>query len=529
MFDIKIERAMIYDGKGSEPFRGDIGIRGEKIVAVGSRLTEETRRRIDATGKIACPGFIDIHSHSDFSAVINPNSDSKIRQGVTTELVGNCGFSACPILDEQHRADLSRKYAGMGIEISWKWPEEYFAILKRNGIALNIATLVGHGNVRTAVMGGSSANPTTGELEKMRKIADRCLREGAFGVSTGLVYAPGMFSTKEEVVVVASVAREHGGLYSTHMRNEGERLKEAVEEAIACAKEAGVRLQISHLKAIGKNNWGRIGEAFEAIEAAREEGLDVTCDRYPYIASSTSLDAILPSWAYEGGEEKELQRLVDKETRAKMALEILKKRPDEDFWSRMILSCVSARDLKKYEGKSIAEIAGEEGKDCCEAVFDILLKDELRSEMIYFSMCEENLEEVLRKPYTMIGSDGAARADYGVLSAGKPHPRVYGTFPRVIGRYVKKGVVGMAEAIAKMTSMPARKIGLESRGVISEGAYADIVIFDADKITDTATFDNPHRYPEGIELVMVNGKVAVEKGEFHGVRSGKVLRKGFQD
>ncbi len=529
MFDIKIERATIYDGKGSEPFRGDIGIRGEEIVAVGSRLTEETRRRIDATWKIACPGFIDIHSHSDFSAVINPNSDSKVRQGVTTELVGNCGFSACPILDEQHRADLSRKYAGMGIEISWKWPEEYFAILERNGIALNIATLVGHGNVRTAVMGGSSANPTMHELDRMRKIADRCLREGAFGVSTGLVYAPGMFSAKEEILKVVSVAREHGGLYSTHMRNEGDRLKEAVEEAIACAKEAGVRLQISHLKAIGKNNWGRIGEAFEAIESARGEGLDVTCDRYPYIASSTSLDSILPSWAYEGGEEKELQRLADKESRAKMALEILKKRPDEDFWSRMVLSCVSARDLKKYEGKSIAEIAGEEGKDCCEAVFDILLNDELRSEMIYFSMCEENLEEVLRKPYTMIGSDGAARADYGVLAAGKPHPRVYGTFPRVIGRYVKKGVVGMAEAIAKMTSMPARKIGLEGRGVISEGAYADIVIFDADKITDTATFDNPHRYPEGIELVMVNGKVAVEKGESHGVRSGKVLRKGFQD
>ena len=529
MFDVKIEGATIYDGKGSEPFRGDIGIRGEKIFAVETNLAEGAKRIINATGKITCPGFIDIHSHSDFSAVINPNLDSKIRQGVTTELVGNCGFSACPILDEEHRAELSRKYAGMGIEISWKWPEEYFAILEGNGIALNVAILVGHGNIRTAVMGRSSSKPTEDELEKMKEIADRCLREGAFGISTGLVYPPGTFSAKEEIVELLSAARENGALYTTHMRNEGERLREAVEEAIQCAKEAGVRLQISHLKAIGKNNWGKIEEAFEAIESARGEGLDVTCDRYPYIASSTSLDAVLPSWAYEGGEEKELQRLADKETRAQMAREILEKRPDEDFWSRMIVCCVGSEELKKYEGKTIAEIAGHEGKDCCEAVFDILLRDELQAEMIYFSMCEENLEKVLKKPYTMIGSDGAARADYGVLSTGKPHPRVYGTFPRVIARYVRKGVLGMAEAIAKMTSMPAKKIGLEGRGTISQGDYADIVVFDADKIADTATFDNPHRHPEGIDLVMVNGKVAVEKGEFLGVHSGKVLKKGSQN
>jgi len=527
VFDIKIERGTIYDGEGGEPFAAEIGIEGEKIVAVGKKLGE-AEKKIDALGKAVCPGFIDIHSHSDFSAVINPNLDSKARQGVTSELVGNCGFSGCPILDENHRAELQRKYAGSGMEITWKWPEEYFSVLERSGIAINIGILVGHGNIRTAVMGGASRMPTGDEIERMKGIAKRCLKEGAFGLSTGLIYPPGTFATKEEIIGVLSPVREAGGLYATHIRNEGELLGEAVGEAIECAQKARVRLQVSHLKATGKKNWVRIEEAFEAIEKARDEGVDVTCDRYPYIASSTGLDAILPNWAYEGGEDKELARLGDAEARAAMAREIIQSHPEEDFWSRLTVSYVGDETLKEYEGKTLSEIAEKTEKNCCEAVFDILLEDRLRSEMICFSMCEENLEKVLKKPYAMIGSDGAAKADYGFLSAGKPHPRTYGTFPRVIGRYVKKGVLGMAEAIAKMTSMPARKIGLEGRGAISKGGYADIVIFDQERIMDVATFDEPHRYPEGIEVVMVNGKVAVEKGKFLGVRNGRVLRKGFR-
>ncbi len=529
MFDIAINGGTIYDGRGGESFLGDIGIEGEKVVAVGKRLALHAKRVINAAGKVVCPGFIDIHSHSDFSAVINPNLDSKIRQGVTTELVGNCGFSACPILDEQHRADLSRKYAGMGIEIAWKWPDDYFAILSRSGIALNVAILVGHGNIRTAVMGGSSAEPTTDQLRNMKKIAERCLREGAFGISTGLIYPPGTFSKKGEIIELLFTVRECDALYTTHMRNEGEALGEAVREAIECAREAGVRLQISHLKTIGEKNWHRIAEAFEAIEAARDDGLDVTCDRYPYIASSTSLDSVLPSWAYEGGEQKELWRLSDKEMRSAMAADILKAHPEEDHWRRVMVSYVGSDGLKKHEGRTLAEIVEGEGRGCCDVLFDILLKDELRAEMIYFSMCEENLEKVLRKPYIMIGSDGAARADYGVLSAGKPHPRTYGTFPRVIARYAKKGMLEMGEAIVKMTSLPAKKIGLEGRGTISEGAYADIVVFDPEKIKDTATYENPHSYPEGIELVIVNGKIAVEDGKFLGLRNGRVLRRGFRD
>jgi len=528
MLDIVIEGGTVYDGKGGEPSSGNVGIRGEKIEVVTEGSLPPANRRINASGKVVCPGFIDIHSHSDFSAVINPNLESKIRQGVTTELVGNCGFSACPILNEQHRADLSRKYAGTGMDITWQWPEAYFEILGRSGIALNVAILVGHGNIRTAVMGGSAAKPTHDELENMKKIADRCLREGAFGISTGLIYPPGTFSTKEEIVEILSVVREHGALYTTHMRNEGEALGEAVREAIECAGEAGVRLEISHLKATGQQNWQNIDEAIEVIERARGKGLDVTCDRYPYIASSTSLDSFLPKWAYEGGEDRELERLADKETRAAMEKEILERRPEEDFWSRLIVSCVGTEELKGYEGRNIAGIASDEKRDCCEVLFDILLKDQLRAEMIYLSMCEENLEKVLRKPYVMIGSDGAAKADYGVLSAGKPHPRTYGTFPRVIARYVKKGVLGMSEAIARMTSKPAGKIGQDGRGTISEGAFADIVVFDPNRIMDTATFENPHSYPEGIKLVIVNGKVAVEKGRFLGVLNGKILRRAFQ-
>ncbi len=528
MFDVKIEGGTIYNGEESEPFQGDLAIEGEKIVAVGKMLPEG-KKTIDASGKIVCPGFIDIHSHSDFSAVINPNLDSKIRQGVTTELVGNCGFSASPILSDQHRANLSRKYAGSGMDISWEWPDEYFAVLERSGIALNIGILVGHGNIRTAVMGRSSASPTQEHLDRMKKITRRCLEEGAFGMSSGLIYPPGTFSTREEIIEVLSAVKERGGLYATHMRNEGDALGEAVREAIECASKAGVRLEISHLKASGKNNWGKIQDAFEAIETAREKGLDVTCDRYPYIASSTSLDSVLPTWAYEGGDDRELERLADAETRATMAREILENHPDKDFWSRLTVSYVWSEELKHYEGKTLAEIAEEKGKNYCETLFDILLKDELRADMVYLSMCEENLEKILRKPYVMVGSDGEAKADYGVLSAGKPHPRTYGTFPRVIARYVRKGVLEMGDAIAKMTSMPAKKLGLKDRGTISQGAYADIVVFDPEKIMDTATFADPHRYPEGIELVMVNGKLAVENGKFLGVLGGKVLRRRTQD
>jgi N-acyl-D-amino-acid deacylase len=525
MLDIVIEGGNVYDGLGGEPFLGHVGIRQDRIVSVIRDSPPEAKVKINASGKIVCPGFIDIHSHSDFSAVINPNLESKIRQGVTTELVGNCGFSACPILSEEHRDDLARKYAETGIEITWYWPEEYFAILESSGIALNIGILVGHGNIRTAVMGGSAEAPTYSQLKQMKEIAERCLHEGAFGVSTGLIYPPGTFATKEEIIELLSVVREHGALYTTHMRNEGEELREAVQEALECAREAGVRLEISHLKAIGRQNWGNLDHAIPLIEHARKEGLDVTCDRYPYIASSTSLDSVLPKWAYEGGEQKELQRLAHAQTRAAMSKEILDKHPEEDFWSRLIVAYVGAEELKCHEGRNLAEIAAEEGKLPCDVLFDILLKDELRTDMVYFSMCEENLEKVLRKPYVMIGSDGAARAHYGPLSAGKPHPRTYGTFPRVLARYVRRDVIGMSEAIAKMTSMPAEKIGLNDRGTLAEGAFADIVVFDPDTILDTATFENPHQYPQGVDVVLVNGKVAVEKGGFLGIRTGRVLRR----
>lgn len=525
MLDIVIEGGTVYDGRGGEPFAAHIGIRGDRIETVIRNAPPEAKVKINASGKIVCPGFIDIHSHSDFSAVIDPNLESKIRQGVTTELVGNCGFSACPILSEQHRADLARKYADAGIRITWSWPEEYFAILESSGIALNIGILVGQGNIRTAVMGGSAATPTGSELDQMKEITERCLREGAFGVSTGLIYPPGIFAAKQEIVELLSVVRDHGAMYATHMRNEGEELPGAVQEALESAREASVRLQISHLKAIGQANWGNLDHAVALIERAREDGLDVTCDRYPYIASSTSLDSVLPQWAYEGGEQKELQRLADKESRTAMAKEILNRHPEEDFWSRLMVAYVAGGELKRHEGRNLAEIAAEEGNNPCDVLFDILLKDELRTDMVYFSMCEENLEKVLRKPYVMIGSDGAARASHGPLSAGKPHPRTYGTFPRVLARYVKKGVVGMPQAIAKMTSMPAEKIGLRDRGVLSEGAFADIVVFDPDTILDTATFENPHQYPQGIEFVLVNGKVAVESGNFLGIRNGRVLRR----
>lgn len=525
MFDITIKGGTIYDGQGGEPFAADVGIKGEKITALNDGF-EDGNRTINASGKIVCPGFVDIHSHSDFSVVINPNLESKIRQGVTTELVGNCGFSACPILDKQHRADLSRKYADTEINIGWHYPKEYFSILEQRGIAVNIAILVGHGNIRTSVMGRSAAGPTDDQLHAMKKIAQRCLQEGAFGISTGLIYPPGTFSTKEEIIEVLSPLKDHGGLYTTHMRNEGDRIGDAVREAIECARTAEVPLQISHLKAAGRANWGRIDEAFEAIESARQDGLNVTCDRYPYIAASTTLDTILPIWAYEGGDKKELARLADPTARTKMAREIREGHPEEDYWSRVIVSCVGAEELKEYEGKSLAEIAQHRGQDCCQVLFDILLQDQIRTEMVSISMCEENLEKVLRKPYVMIGSDAAAKARYGALSVGKPHPRAYGTFPRVIARYVKKGVLRMSEAVAKMTSLPAKKIGLKDRGTISERAYADIVVFDPETIDDRATFADPHNYPEGIEVVIVNGKVVVENGEFLGVSSGKVLRKG---
>ena len=526
MFDTVIINGKIIDGSGSPPYPGHVGIKGDRIskIEVGPPLIGN--RVIDAEGMMVCPGFVDIHGHSDYFLLINPQAESKVRQGVTTEIGGNCGYSAAPIFGEEadeRKAEYRRQFS---LDLNWHTVEEYNNLLERTGISINFALLAGHNTIRASVMGKENREPGRRELQIMCSTLEKSMGEGAFGLSTGLIYPPACFSKKDEMVALNDVVRGRKGVFATHIRSEDDSVLEAINEVVEIAKDACVSLQISHLKTSRKRNWDKLDRMIEIIEKAREEGTDITCDRYPYIASNTGLQAILPNWALEGDKKIRISRLKDKALRKKMGDEIFKKHPEPDYWKTVVISTVASEKTKEYEGISIAESAEMAGKEPFDLAIDILIEEELNISANYFTMCEENLIEIYRKPYTAIGSDAACRAHYGPLAEGKPHPRAFGTFPRVLGRYVReKGIMDLPTAVKKMTSDPCRKIGIPKRGELREGFYADVVIFNSDTIIDKATFSQPVQYPEGIEYVIVNGNVTVEKGKHTGCRGGKVLKK----
>lgn len=525
MFDVLIKDAMVIDGSGGLSFEGSIGIEKDKISTIGNISESQAKTAIDAKGLAVSPGFIDIHSHSEFTLLADPRGEGKVMQGVTTEVSGNCGLSAGPLYGdyfERRKEDLRE----LGLGLSWHDLGEYFGALEEKGMSLNFATLIGHGNLRGSVVGYGDRKPTGKEMERMKSLLKDSLRAGGFGLSSGLIYPPGVYSDVEELIDLATVVKEFGGIYATHMRSEGDRLLEAVAEAVRIGEEAGIPVQISHLKTGGERNWHKLNGAFELIEAAGLRGVDVTADRYPYTASSTDLDAILPSWAYNGGTEEEIKRLSDPKTRKCLTDEILTRHPKEDYWETVMVASVGTERNRGFEGKTMAEVAREMDKEPCDALFDLLLEERLRVAAIYFSMSEENLRRILQKSYVMVASDSSARATGGPTRLGKPHPRTFGSFPRVLSKFVREEkVLTLEEAVKKMTSLPAKRLGLKDRGVLKTGAFADLVIFDPDKVRDTAGYTEPYAYPEGIHHVIVNGTFVVRDGFHTGKLPGRVLRR----
>lgn len=532
--DLLIKNGEIIDGSGNPRFKADIGINSDRIEKIGIGI-KEAKKIIDASGLIVCPGFIDIHTHSDFTLFSSPNANSKIMQGVTTEVIGNCGLTAAPITEK--RLNKLKSYLGplsASGDFEWNWRSigGFLDFLESKGSALNIASLVGHGAIRIAVMGFDNRKPTKSELEEMREYVRQSMEEGAFGFSSGLIYPPGIFSDVDELIELAKIAEEFNGIYSTHVRNEGQGLVESVKEAIEIGKGSGISVQISHHKVTGKSNWGLVKETLNLIDEARNEGLNINCDQYPYTASSTFLSSIIPNWVHEGGIFKLTKRLKDESNRNRIKKEISEGIPGwenpikDSGWENIVISMLFSRKYKHYLGKNIAEISKSEEKDPYDVTFDLLIK-EPNAMVVIFEMCEDDVKMIMKHPVTMIGSDGIAIPNKGMFAKLNLHPRNYGTFPRVLGKYVREeNLFNLEEAVKKMTFLPAQKLGLESRGFLKEGTYADITLFNAEKIADKATYTNSNQYAEGVEYVLVNGMIVLEKGDQNEYLPGKVLRKG---
>jgi len=522
MLDYFIKNGHVLDGSGAGPVDMNIGIQGDRIVYTGKDILE-AENIIDAKGLVVTPGFIDAHAHSEFTILADGRAEGKVSQGITTEINGNCGLSAAPLRGDafDHReADLIE----LGIKERWHTFSEYFSLLQSKGIAINFAALCGHGNIRASVIGYKNKAPNTNDLSEMKKLLSEAVAQGAKGLSTGLIYPPGVYSDTKELIGLCKVlSAQRAGIYTSHMRSEGDGLIEAIEELITIGREADVNVHISHIKTAGKRNWSKIDKAIELIEGARRAGINLTCDRYPYTAASTDLDTVLPSWCYDGGVEEELRRLKDTKIREKIRTEISGK--GDSYWKGVFVSSVTKTENRWMEGENIFDISSKMGKPPEDALIDITIDEKARTGAIFFSMSEDNLRRFLSLPYAMIGTDSSARSFSGPTCTGKPHPRGFGSFPRFIGKYVRdEGIIGLPEAIKKATYLPALTFRLENRGLIKEGFFADIVAFDYEKIIDNATFKDPYLRPDGIEYVFVNGTLSVRKGEITESLAGSILR-----
>ena len=524
MLDILIQGGTVIDGTGRPGRRADVAIAGDRVQAVDLLPGAKASRVIDASGHAVAPGFIDMHSHADFVLPGLPTADSKVHQGFTLEVVGNCGASPAP-LTPARRQDIIDA-TGLAVPaLAWDWTtfRSYLDGLTRQRLSINVAPLVGHGTVRLLVMGPGDARPTADQRRAMAAEVRRAVDEGAIGLSTGLIYPPGVFADTDEIVDLARAAREGGGFYASHIRGESDTLLPAIAEALEVGRRAAIPVQISHLKAAGRMNWPKMAQAIELIEAARAEGLDVTADMYPYPAGSTTLSALLAPWAHAGGREPLLARLADRIDRARIRGELDGPGMARDAgWDGIVIAGCPARP--EYEGQTLARIAAGLGVPPAEAVIEILSQSKGDADMVLFMMSEDNVALGLQQPWVMIGSDGEGRATHGPYAAGKPHPRNYGTCPRFLGHYVRdRDLVPLAEAIRKMTSLPAAKLGLPDRGRLAPGAVADVVVFDPAAVVDAATFAEPHRYPRGMPWVLVNGQPVIENGGHTGNRPGRVL------
>ncbi len=520
-----IKNATLINGTGEASFVGDLLFEQEKIVAVGSHLDSHHAAIIDAAGLILAPGFIDVHSHSDFTLLIHPDAEGKVFQGVTTEVIGNCGQSPFPLIGEC-RAHIQKSWERFGLKLDWDDLAGYRRRIEEKGIAVNIAALIGQGNIRGSVMGYKESAPTEMELQKMKQLTREAMAAGAFGMSTGLIYLPGTFSKQDELLSVMHEVGRENGIYATHLRNEGETLLEAVEEAIAIAAQSNTSLQLSHLKTWGPQNWNKCRPTLERIEQAQAQGLRVHFDRYPYLAAYTDLDAVLPAWTYEGGKEKEIARLQDPATKEKITRELKQKSSaQKNYWETIVVSSVVTIKNKSLEGLSLQQIADKKNQNPIETLYQILIEEKLEVGGIFFAMCEENLKAFYQHPDCMVGSDSCARPFQGALADGKFHPRTYGTFPRFFAQFVKTGLLSWEEAIRRATGLAAEKFGLAQRGKLQPGYYADLVLLDPNEIQDQATFEKPNQPPKGIHKVWVNGELVVDANNHTKKLPGKFLLK----
>jgi N-acyl-D-amino-acid deacylase len=531
-YEFIIKNGYIVDGSGNPWYKADIGIKDGKIATIGCCINEKDGDHIiNAKDLIVCPGFIDLHNHSDRNILARPFCKSNIMQGITTAVVGNCGSSMAPI-SQMYLSNLQEYFAPFlldNFDYGWEWSSlgDYYRKVEKKSIAINLAPLVGHGTIRMAVKGFSQEPVTTEEMKKMKFLLRQSLQEGAFGMSTGLVYPPGCYSNTAELVELCDELRNFGRVYTSHIRNEGRELVESVQEAIEIGRKNNITVQISHHKAKGKSNWGKVTHTLRMMEQERTKGLEIGCDVYPYLAGATTITSLLPSWALEGGISKMLERLKNDEQRKRIKKDFIEDNikdgndiKDAGFEGIIIASSKN----QKYEGMSIGEIIKKKKRlnEPFEAMFDLILELKGNATVHKFIMDEEDMRFVLTHPLSAIITDSSGT---DTSSKGKPHPRAYGTFPRVLGKYVReKRIMRLEEAIRKMTSYPASIMRIRERGLLHQGYWADIVIFDPDKIIDCATYQNPHQYPLGIHYIIINGKIAVDQGNLAQEGYGKVLR-----
>jgi N-acyl-D-amino-acid deacylase len=530
MCDIIIKNAMVIDGTASAPFAADLAVKGQNICEVGRIDSSRAGTVIDAGGCAVAPGFIDMHSHADFSLPVHPTADSLLHQGITSAVVGQCGLSPAPLLAETRQevvGALGGFFSGVAQSLPWsEWNsfEDFLGFLARRGVSLNVLPLVGQGVIRASVMGFSEGRANKDQMDQMKTELSKALDQGAIGLSTGLIYPPGSFTSTEELIELTKIVGNRNGFYFSHIRGEGDTLLEAVAEAIRIGRETGAAVQISHFKAARQSNWAKSPQALELIRRAQSQGLDITADLYPYRAGSTSLATLLPEWAHVGGPAQTLKRLADPQLRSKMTADMQSGGFARGIEFKDVL-ITSSSSRTEYEGRYISDLAVAAGQSPYEWLFDALVQTKLDMSMAVFGMSDENRLQEIQFPGMMIGTDGAGLAASGPMARGVPHPRNYGAFPRVLGRFVRDlKILKLEEAVHKMTGLPAGKLRLQDRGFIKPGLAADLVVFDPATVADTATYDQPHRYAKGIFHVIVNGRFVIRDAVHTGNRPGRILK-----
>lgn len=527
MDDILLKNGIVIDGTGSPERIADVAIRDGRIAAVEADYVGSAERVIDVHGRIVAPGFIDIHTHSDFTLPLNPKAECKIRQGVTTEVVGNCGFSVAPALPD--KVEMLRDYlSGSAPWLPFEETDFTRYMDAWPAISVNTVMQVGHNTLRIMAMGMEDRDPTAAELQHMQAMLAEALEAGALGLSSGLFTAPGCYSKPEEMHELGRVVKAHGGRYSSHVRDESHCVHEAVAEAIDVGESCGIHVQVAHLKLSGTGKWGEAEKLLGQFIAARERGVDVHCDQYPYDWATNPLRFLLPTWLQEGGLDAMLDRLADPQIRSRVRQKIAEVGFNNfghiESWADIRIA-ISPNGAAQ-PGLTIEEIAGQRNIDALDAIFDIIIDDRGATRILVRSMSEEDVCRIAAEPSMTVGSDGPCVAPYGVTGQGKPHPRLYGTFPRLLGRYARdQGILTLPQAIAKMTGNAATALGLTERGTLQAGCAADVVVFDAETIMDEATFDEPHTYPTGVETVIVNGAVVIHDGTHSDALPGKLLRR----